>query len=108
MVGNGWRKCWLPAFSPFPTMFLKGPFLRDVKITGLCDKELTICHTILSFNNPKEEPFPKQALFLCVCSTSLLKKKTGGKGEIAYTEQFLLFPQCLLPVLRTFCHFHPL
>ena len=19
-----WRKCWLPVFSPFPTMFLKG------------------------------------------------------------------------------------
>ena len=22
------RKCWLPAFSPFPTMFSKGVFLR--------------------------------------------------------------------------------
>ena len=25
------RKCWLPAFSPFPTMFSKGHFLRVVK-----------------------------------------------------------------------------
>ena len=25
------RKCWLPAFSPFPTMFSKGPFNRVVK-----------------------------------------------------------------------------
>ena len=25
------RKCWLPAFSPFPTMFSKGFFLRVVK-----------------------------------------------------------------------------
>ena len=25
------RKCWLPAFSPFPTMFSKGFFLRAVK-----------------------------------------------------------------------------
>ena len=25
------RKCWLPAFSPFPTMFSKGLFLRVVK-----------------------------------------------------------------------------
>ena len=29
-----------------------------------------------------------------------------GKGEIARTEQFLLFPQCFLPFWRTFCHFH--
>ena len=28
-----------------------------------------------------------------------------GKGEIARDEQFLLFPQCFLPILRTFCHF---
>ena len=26
------RKCWLPAFSSFPTMFSKGFFLRVVKI----------------------------------------------------------------------------
>ena len=25
------RKCWLPAFSPFPTFFSKGFFLRVVK-----------------------------------------------------------------------------
>ena len=25
------RKCWLPAFSPFPTMFSKGLFPRVVK-----------------------------------------------------------------------------
>ena len=29
-----------------------------------------------------------------------------GKGEIACNEQFLLFPQCFLPVWRTSCHFH--
>ena len=29
-----------------------------------------------------------------------------GKGEIARNEQFLLFPQCFLPVWRTFCHIH--
>ena len=27
------------------------------------------------------------------------------KGEIAHNEQFLLFPQCFLPILRTFSHF---
>ena len=25
------RKCWLPAFSPFPYMFSKGSFLRVIK-----------------------------------------------------------------------------
>ena len=28
------RKCWLPAFSPFPTMFSRGLFLRVVKSLG--------------------------------------------------------------------------
>ena len=33
-------------------------------------------------------------------------ENTVGKGEIARNEQFLLFPQCFLPVCRTFCPFH--
>ena len=32
-------------------------------------------------------------------------ENTGGKGEIARNEQFLLFPQCFLPVWRTFLPF---
>ena len=32
-------------------------------------------------------------------------ENTMGKGEIARYEQFLLFPQCFLPVWITFCHF---
>ena len=31
-------------------------------------------------------------------------ENTVGKGEIARNEQFLLFPQCFLPVWITFCH----
>ena len=38
-----------------------------------------------------------------VCSTSLLK--TLEKEKLLVYEQFLLFPQCFLPVLRAFCHF---
>ena len=49
-------------------------------------------------------PFPNKPWFLLVCSTSL--ENTVGKGEIARYEQFLLCPQCFLPVCRTFCHFH--
>ena len=33
-------------------------------------------------------------------------ENTGGKGEIARNKQFLLFPQCFLPLWRIFCHFH--
>ena len=33
-------------------------------------------------------------------------ENTVGKGEIARNEQFLLFPQCFLPVLIAFRHFH--
>ena len=28
-------------------------------------------------------------------------ENTGGKGEIAHNEQYLLFPRCFLPVWRT-------
>ena len=48
-------------------------------------------------------PFPHNNTFWRPWKTSLLK--TLGKGEIARNEQFLLFPQCFLPVWITFCHF---
>ena len=51
------------------------------------------------------QPFPKQALvFTCLLYKSF--GNTEGKGEIAHNEQFLLFPQCFLPISKTFCHFH--
>ena len=43
-------------------------------------------------------------VFTCLQFKS--SENTVGKGEIAHNEQFLLFPQCFLPVWRTFCHFH--
>ena len=43
-------------------------------------------------------PFPKQALvFTCLQSFEI----TAGKGEFVRHEQFLLFPQCFLPIWRT-------
>ena len=52
------------------------------------------------------KPYPKQSLvFTCLQLKSF--ENTVGKGEIACNKQFLLFPQCLLPVFqRTFCDFH--
>ena len=49
-------------------------------------------------------PIPTQWHLL----TPLGKKpfeNTVGKGEIARNEQFLLLPQCFLPIWTTFCHF---
>ena len=50
-------------------------------------------------------PFPNKPLILQVCTVSLLKT-LWGKEEIACNKQFLPFPQCFLPVWRTFYHFH--
>ena len=41
-------------------------------------------------------PFLNNPWFLCVCSTSLVN--IVGKGVSAHIEQFLLFPQCFLPL----------
>ena len=50
-------------------------------------------------------PFPnKPWFFMCLQYKSF--ENTEGKGEIAHNEQFLLFPQCFLPIWRTFCYFH--
>ena len=35
------RKCWLPAFSPFPTVFLKVIFLGGHEKSRLCGKGLS-------------------------------------------------------------------
>ena len=50
-------------------------------------------------------PLPKQALVFTYLQYKSFEN-TVGKGEIARNEQFLLFPQCFLPVWRTCSHFH--
>ena len=45
------------------------------------------------------KPVPKQDLVL-TCLQYKSFENSVGKVEIACNEQFLLFPQCLLPVLR--------
>ena len=52
-------------------------------------KCLTLSHTMTPFDTLRNKPF----------------ENTVGKGEIAHNEQFLLFPQCFLPIWITFCHF---
>ena len=53
---------------------------------------LTHSHTMTPFDAPEKQAFWKHC----------------GKGEIARNEQFLLFPQCFLPIWITFCHFRQL
>ena len=41
-------------------------------------------------------------VFTCLQYKSF--EKNLGKGEIARYEQFLLFPQCFVPIWRTLCN----
>ena len=49
------RKCWLPAFSPFPTILSKAFFLRVVKMSGFCGKELIQHNLFLTIKKKKEK-----------------------------------------------------
>ena len=54
---------------------------------------------------PWYNPFPnKPWFFTCLQYKSF--ESTVGKGEIAHNKQFLLCPQCFLPIWRTSSHFH--
>ena len=53
----------------------------------------------MSFVTDLYNPFPTKLWFF-TCLQSF--ENTMERGEIARTEQFLLFPQCFLPILETF------
>ena len=68
----------------------------------LCDKKnLTFidCCGKISLTLSQTSP-----VFTCLQYKSF--ENAVGKGEIARNKQFLLFPQCFLPVWITLCHFH--
>ena len=68
--------------------------------------EKTVLVSLAQINlQSKINSFPNKPWFLRVCSKSLTKT-LKGKGEIAHNEQFLLFPQCVLLIQKTFCSFH--
>ena len=50
-----------------------------------------------------QKAFLLALVFTCLQYRSL--ENTGGKGEIAHNEQFLLFPVCSTRFMITFCHF---
>ena len=84
-VGKG-EKCWQLAFSPFPTLFAKGLFLRV--INPLPDAKILDWSKFKQFEDDNFKFDENSRKF------SKWVENTVGKGEIARYEQFLLFPQC--------------
>ena len=68
------RKCWLPAFSPFPAMFSKGCFFW-YKLKTVADDKIN--------ENQKHEFFMGWI------------ENIAGKGGNAGYQHFLLFLQCI-------------
>ena len=56
--------------------------------------------------SPKFNSFPDKpcCCFFFVCLQYMSFENTVGKEEIARNEQFLLFPQCFLPICKMFCY----
>ena len=54
------RKCWLPAFSPFPTMFLKAFQSRFVKNWDCLIKNQLLTTQSLFSTTLNEKPFEKR------------------------------------------------
>ena len=61
--------------------------------------------SFLFCSRPSFNSFPNKPWFLLVSVVQVFEN-TKGKGEFAHNEQFLLFSQCFLPVLRPFWYFH--
>ena len=93
-------------FSPSRYCFQHNVFIWELTIMG---KDTEVHQNMPTFVGStmdwRDYLFPKQALvFTCLQKKSF--ENTMGKGEIARSEQFLLFPQCFLPFWRTFCNFY--
>ena len=80
MMGKG-ENAGYQHFLRFRQCFQKA-FFSGVSKVSLCGKGLTHSHTMTLLTTLGKKPF----------------ENTVGKGEIARNEQFLLFPQCFLPV----------
>ena len=81
------EKMLSPAFSPFPTMFLKGSFLRTINAFPNQKILDTSKLKVFTDDNFQFDENGRKVLYRWV-------ENTVGKGEIAHFEQFLLFSQC--------------
>ena len=90
-------------FFPFPRVYWQVSLFKFVKTYNHLvrtdhtnesysgQRSLTLYHTILTLNDPREEGFGN----------------TVGKGENAGNQHFLLFPQCFLPFIKYISIFEP-
>ena len=81
------RKYWLPAISPFPTIFSQGVILLRV-LNSLPNDDI--------FDLTKFKAFAdnKQNIAKIIVSVFDRTENIVGKGENAGNQHFLLFPQC--------------
>ena len=77
----------------------KFQFLRQISFAVCKQYQTQLVYNFVLFN-----PSPNKPLFFTFLQYKSFEN-TVGKGEIARNEQFLLFPQCFLSILRAFCHF---
>ena len=83
------EKCWLPAFSSFPTVFSKAFFFRVVKVGNVWQK----------INRIKFEPLAHNPEFLMTRRKRHFENIVG-EGEHTGNQYFLLFHQSFLPCQR--------
>ena len=81
------RKCWLPAFSPFPSMFFIRLLSQGRFKAGLCTK-------------PSRFIFTTQSRLLTILTKKAFENIVG-KGENSGNQHFLLYPQCFLLITKT-------
>ena len=71
-----------------------------------CDRIHSSLTTIHCFDIGCEGAASGLEEILCGILVNQSFENNVGKGENARNEQFLLFPQCFLPIRRTFYGFH--
>ena len=101
------RKCWLPAFSSFPTMFSERFFFKTVKmVSSLSHKNPEkFGDNILNVSNGGiflVNPFPDEPWFLRVCSGSLLKTISPFPTFSTRFKNFVIFIKFEILVCKLF------
>ena len=88
------RKCWLPAFSPFPTMFSVGLFFRVIKSRVKCGKGLSHLQLLsnLTFQN-----------FCNLIKTQTFRCKKEKEYKIKQEHCMWVPTLCCVQNVKSFC-----
>ena len=91
----------------------KNQNLLSVQQKTLWEEEKILITSIFSFSNKVFKRFFFRVIYPLLhiysfrrINTRQLLKTCGEGNFCTRNKQFLLFPQCFLPVWKTFCHFH--